>query len=183
MNYSPADSLWSLYFNCGTTYRYWQSSLKVASTSSAFPVGEYDYYVAAIGGDGAESAITPILKQFALERTTILSPTEAQSPVASTTLAFEWTVALSGWPSGVSQMPFLVYVMPEGSYSYVYYKWVYSRVGAPTAATTYNGPELDSTKKYVANVAVNTTVFDSVAFAKVSYIAMMDATPRFWITK
>ncbi len=183
VNYSPADSLWSLYFNCGTTYRYWQSSLKVASTSSAFPVGEYDYYVAAIGGDGAESAITPILKQFALERTTILSPTEAQSPVASTTLAFEWTVALSGWPSGVSQMPFLVYVMPEGSYSYVYYKWVYSRVGAPTAATTYNGPELDSTKKYVANVAVNTTVFDSVAFAKVSYIAMMDATPRFWITK
>jgi len=181
-NISPADSLWRLSFACGTTYRYWNASLKNASTSAAFPVGEYNYYVTAIGGDGQEVGITPVLKQFALDRTKIVSPTETQSPIASSTLKFEWTVAQTNWPSGVSRPYFYLFVYPEGSYNYVFVKWTYGQVGVSTASYVYNGVQLDQTKKYIANIwNYPTTVMDSASFTKVSYISMLDTVTRFWV--
>lgn len=183
-NFSPIDSLWRLYFSCGTTYRYWNAQLKTSYTASFFPVGEYDYYVAAIGSDGLEVSITPTLKQFALDRTTIMSPTEAQSPIASSTPKFEWAVAQTNWPSGVSQPYFGISVYPEGSYSYIYYKGVYGKVGVPTASYVYDGATpLDPAKKYIVNIQnYGQTTFDSVLLTKSSYISMLNAVTRFWIS-
>jgi len=182
-NFSPTDSLWRLYFFCGTTYRYWHAQLKTSYASTFFPIGEYNYYIAAIGSDGQEVSITPILKQFALDRTKILSPTEAQSPLASSTPKFEWTVAQTNWPSGVSQPYFWISVYPEGSYSYVYYKGVYGKVGVPTASYVYDGiTTLDPTKKYIVNIQnYNQQAIDPVSLAKSSYVSMLDAVTRFWV--
>jgi hypothetical protein len=182
-NYSPTDSLWSLYFACSTTYSFWSAYLKTATSSSAFPVGEYNYYVAGVKTDGAETSITPILKLFALEKTKILSPTELQSPVASTTLKFEWTVAQSGWPTNVSRPYYYIMVYPEG-YGPVYYNWGAGQVGVPTATYAYNGVELDPTKKYLVNILnYPTTVTDNTLLAKSSYISMIDSVTRFWISR
>lgn len=181
-NFSPIDSLWRLYFACGTTYRYWNAQLKTSYASTFFPLGEYDYYVTAIGSDGVEVSITPTLKQFALDRTKIVSPTEAQSPIASSTLKFEWTVAQTNWPSGVSQPYFAISVYPEGSNSYIYYKGAYGKVGVSIASYGYNGVQLDQTKKYIANIMnYPTTVIDSASLTKSSYISMLDAVTRFWV--
>lgn len=182
-NFIPTDSLWRLYFACGTSYRYWHAQLKSSYAASFFPVGEYDYYVAAVGGDGQEASITPILKQFALDRTKIVSPTEAQSPIAFSTPKFEWTVAQTNWPSGVSQPYFGISVYPEGSYSSVYYKGVYGKVGVPTASYVYDGATpLDPAKKYIVNIQnYGQTTLDSASLTKTSYISMLDAVTRFWI--
>lgn len=181
-NYSPVDSLWRLYFFCGTSYRYWQANLKSSYAASYFPVGEYDYYLTAVGSDGTEANITPVIKQFALDRITIMSPTEAQSPTVAAP-KFEWTVAQTGWPSGITQPYYIIAVFPEGSYSYTYYKWTYGKVGVPTASYIYDGATpLDPAKKYIANILnYGQTVLDPASFTKTSYISMLDAVSRFWI--
>ncbi|MBI2122007.1 MAG: peptidoglycan-binding protein [Candidatus Sungbacteria bacterium] len=181
-NFSPTDSLWRLYFACGTSYRYWQASLKNSYAASYFPVGEYDYYLTALGSGGAEVNITPVIKLFALDRTMIMSPTEAQSPTVAAP-KFEWTVAQTGWPSGVTPAYYTM-IFPEGSSSYVYYKWTYGKVGVPTASYVYDGTTpFDPAKKYIVNIQnYSQTVLDPASFTKISYISMLDAVSRFWIS-
>lgn len=133
---------------------------------SQYPVGEYSYYIVAIDSDGNISPQSTTAVERFLDPLTILSPTEAQSPVTGTT-TFKWTVA-SGWPAGVN--PYTIYLFDGTTY-------VWSKGGLGLSGEkAYNGPALDPSKKYTLHIYGKYKAPD-----KTDYISMDAATATFWI--
>lgn len=135
---------------------------------SYYGAGEYNYYIVAVDANGDVSPPSSTMVQHFLEPLTILSPTESQSPISGTT-TFQWTVA-SGWPAGAK--PYQTYVFDGSSY-------VWGRTGLDLSGSKiYDGPVLDSSKKYTAHVYGSHTASD-----KTSYLSVDVATTTFWITQ
>lgn len=171
-----SSGVWQLRAICGTPPIAWQT---YTYSSSNYSTGEYIYQFADVDNVGVESVPFVTLKQHALEKVTLLRPTSAQSPVNATP-TFEWTVP-QDWPSGYEKS-FYVEVY-DGSYR-IYLKYIspISPLDVRTTKTIYDGPALDSSKKYLAQVSgIGCSLFDNASLSYIGCIAMSNATNTFWV--
>lgn len=176
---------WYLTYICGSSSA-WQA-YTYRFDSSSYPSGEYIYQFTVVDSSGVESAPFATLKQYALEKVTLLNPTSSQSPVNATPI-FEWTVP-QDWPYGYEKS-FYVQVYETvnfSTYSYpynIYLKYVspISPVDVYTTKTNYDGAKLDPSKKYLAQVSgIGVSILDNNSLSYVGYIAMSNATNTFWV--
>lgn len=181
-----ASGVWQMTAICGTSPTAWQT-YTYSVDSLTYPSGEYVYQFTSVDSAGTEGAPFVTLKQVALEKVTVLSPTAAQSPVSASPI-FEWTVP-QDWPSGYEKS-FYVEVydkinQPPYSYLYrVYLKYVspISPLDVRTTKTTYEGPKLEPSKQYLSQVqSTSFSIFDNNSLSYIGYIAMNNATNTFWV--
>ena len=137
-----APGSWILTYVNSSLGAFWEAKTNNTSSleaSSNFPVGEYQSYVVAVDSSGTESPPSATMRHIVLDRTTILSPSGAQTSANPT---FSWTVA-SGWPTSPSYY-LRIYdasVMPWS-------KSVSVNTSAGTGSKVYDGPALDPSKTY-----------------------------------
>jgi hypothetical protein len=140
---------------------------------------------------GNETAVSPILKQFNLERTRIMMPDEHLSPVKDPPI-IQWTSPVSGWPEGSPRPPSTINMSYEYTYEYggtartelstpPYYKSVPLGSGDTTGSFIYDGPALDPSKKYVVRVHSSASKMDYKNFTGAGYISMVASSTRFWV--
>ena len=139
-------------------------------SASSFSVGEYSYYVSAVGANGSEGNFSATTKLIFLQPLTITSPTSAQSPT-SPTPTFQWTNG-SGW----LVTPSLSIRVFESNGSNPYWSSAYSSF----SPTVYSGPALGSGKTY--RVSVYGIHVDTSTPGWSSSLALPASITDFWIS-
>ena len=155
----------SLRYYC--TSAYWSVDL-TSQSSSQYPAGEYQFYVTAVTSSGAESSPSPTLKITVVTPTTVLRPTEVQSPVAAPPV-FEWT---TGGSHGYIQ------VFVEGSQSPFYSK----SVSNGATSFTYDGAALDPAKKYLLLIHTPGTINRTSDGDSTSDVSFAEKVEKFWVS-
>ena len=167
---------WLIYRRCnGNDWKidsYWLPT-------TGYPQGVYRFYLAAVDGSGQES-ISPEFEMYNLQPLTVLSPTTAQSPVASAP-TFQWT-SPSGWPTSPASYFVSIYDDANFGEPWIIHSKLVSAPSSTTASYLYDGPALDPAKKYIVRIyglyrAATTTICPSC-----DYISMDASTQTFWIS-
>ncbi|MEK7175066.1 MAG: hypothetical protein AAB722_01900, partial [Patescibacteria group bacterium] len=126
---------------------FWEFHHSLLEPASAFPVGQYDFYIAVLDASGAEVGISQIASQYVLEQSKILSPRPGDSPGDVTIL--RWTVP-SGWPRNFAHYTIEIFEGVPAGQGPVYLAGMdidqANTIGE--FSQSYNGPKLDPAKMY-----------------------------------
>lgn len=166
---SIRSGLWSLYYHCPPEagFPHWIASID-GQSSSYFPVGQYDFYLTSVDISGLESRQSSILTQYAVHRTTILSPI---GPAPQVPL-FRWTVA-GNWPSYPA--PYKIRVADNSVPGFFPYDPQVVYASAPAGSKVYDGEPLSTEHNYTAYIDGSNIING------IYYISMMANSTVFWI--
>lgn len=149
LNKSMTVGSWQLYHLCTETSQdYWTlNKTTLLEPASAFPAGQYDFYIAVLDASGIEAAVSPVASQYVLEQSKILSPAPGDSPGDVTTI--RWTVP-SGWPSDLAHYVIEIFdgtPVGQGPLNTIsLYVEHANTIGE--FSQSYTGPKLDPAKMY-----------------------------------
>ena len=195
-NQSLTSGKWNLYVSCYNWYPTpsWNIHYSTHAPASEFPLGEYTYELKAVDSAGMETSIVNT-KTRVFEPVTLLSPLSIDSPLATPTPTFRWTIPRD-WPSTVEKLYQIrvtsmctnTYTYPSGyTYTYQYICTIYSASGLSAPGDTqgfrtYDGPALDPAKKYDVTIDYQRTLLDSTGSAYTSSISMSATSTAFWMS-
>lgn len=139
---------------------FWEFHHSLLEPASAFPVGQYDFYIAVLDASGEEVAVSPIVSQYVLEQTKILSPSPGNSPGDVTTL--RWTVP-SGWPRNFAHYIIEIFEGVPAGQGPIYLAGLdidqANTIGE--FSQSYTGPKLDPAKMYTVLIQEGSDVIQN----------------------
>lgn len=165
---------------------YWYLA-SASHPASYYPVGEYQFKIVPVDSAGVEKAAIATPKLVALERVSIISPTEAASPIKEQTPTVRWSIP-TNWPLTIDRYYRMIVRRSDQDYYYNYYcdYWIvscgYWGAVAPSDTTGFRKltGALPADIKYNAEVMMYGYMLDPATGAYIGYIGMSAGPSTFW---